>query len=578
MTKNASNIVVLAQLNPICGDINFNKIKALEAINKAIKINANLIIFSELFLLGGVSGDILNRYSFFEKQIDNALNEIKNASKNIKILIGYPEKNKENSFYNSIALIENCEIKKIIRKSIFNNPHEFKTFKQADFNIKDRIFEINNEKYGILISYDTVEEKLAKNVDNLICIDSSYSKATKEYFKNNVIQETAKKYNVRYFYVNQVGANDEFVYDGISRLYGKQGEILARAKAFEEDFILINDFKGEINSYPKGMNEYRLNNFSLDYENDLERTYLALKLAIKDYFSKNGFKKAVLGLSGGLDSTICATIVTDAIGAQNVLGVSMPSKLTSPDSKNDAQELAQKLGINFMEIPIKDLQNVFSDKLNSAFNNISFENRYPQSYTQDNIQARSRAMILWGIANEYASTIPIATSDKSETYMGYATINGDMSGGFSPITDVTKTKLFALARWMNKNRKIKNAIPQSIIEKPPGAELAINPQTGKTLLAEEALMPYEFLDEVIWRIENLNQTVENMLESVFLYEKSNIINLEQKKEWLKKFFTRLNFAPYKWYIAPPGPIIDSCSINKAEFKQPIVSNVNCLQT
>jgi len=284
-----------------------------------------------------------------------------------------------------------------------------------------------------------------------------------------------------------------------------------------------------------------------------------------------------LGLSGGLDSTVCAVLLADALGKENVLGVSMPSKLTSPDSKNEAKELAQNLGINFEEIAIKDCQELFSAKFKSLFKETEsfWENaRYKNSYTQDNIQARSRAIILWGIANEFGGTLPVATSDKSELYMGYATINGDMSGGYAPVADVVKTKLFALARWMNENREIKNAIPESIILKPPGAELAINPETGNALLAEEALMPYEFLDEVIWRIENFNQTIENMMEVEFLYEKKNEVSKEQKKQWLQKFFKRLNSAFYKWYIVPPSPITDGRSINKIEFKQPIISNIN----
>ena len=186
-------------------------------------------------------------------------------------------------------------------------------------------------------------------------------------------------------------------------------------------------------------------------------------------------------------------------------------------------------------------------------------------------------MILWGIANEYASTLTIATSDKSETYMGYATINGDMSGGFAPILDVAKTKLFALGHWMNKNRETKNAIPQNILSKPPGAELAIDEKTGKTLRAEDALMPYEFLDEVIWRIENLHQSIENMMQETFLYEKKNILDKETKKNWLEKFFRRMNSAIYKWYIAAPSPVIDAYSINSSEYRQPIVSNINYLK-
>lgn len=192
----------------------------------------------------------------------------------------------------------------------------------------------------------------------------------------------------------------------------------------------------------------------------------------------------------------------------------------------------------------------------------------------DNIQARARAVILFGISNEFESCIPIATSDKSESYMGYSTINGDMSGGFAPIADITKTKLFALARWLNKNREVKNAIPDSIIQKRPGAELAIDPNTGKTLCAEDALMPYEFMDEIIWRIENKNESYNQILNSEFLYERNHKITKEQKNEWLNKFYKRMSSALYKASIMPPFVIIDTQSINKNDYYQPITSKIN----
>jgi NAD+ synthetase len=201
-----------------------------------------------------------------------------------------------------------------------------------------------------------------------------------------------------------------------------------------------------------------------------------------------------------------------------------------------------------------------------------WDNRYKNSYTADNIQARSRAVFLWGISNEFSKTLPIATSDKSELYMGYATINGDMSGGFAPIADVTKTKLFSLAKWLNKNRPQKNVIPLNIIHKKPTAELAINPKTGKTLIAEDALMPYEFLDEIIWRIENKKEHYYDMLNSEFLYEKHKKIPKELKIEWLDKFYGKMSNALYKWSILPPSVIVDSHSINKYDYKQPITSS------
>ena len=539
--------VLIVQINPMPINIEYNrdKIKGiLENINKDI----DLVIFPKLFLYGYHKFDSLKTSPFIEKQIENALEEIRKTAKN-NVLISYP-KLKENKYTTEFALISNNEIK-----------------------ICDT-FKINNKSFKVI---ENPEDENEIEQDYVIYPELSISRTNEEYKRQNKFKNFIQKHSKKIIFINQAGANGEVVYDGLSRVLDENGKIIALAKAFEEDVLNVNLDKGtRIEKIPK---EYslatNLNSFSLDYENDLERTYNSIILSIRDYFYKNGFKKAVLGLSGGLDSTVCAVLLADALQSKNVLGVSMPSKLTSDLSKSDAYQLAKNLEIGFIEIPIKDYQEAFTKDFNSAFEKISnyWCNRYTNSYTQDNIQARSRAMILWGIANEYAQTLPIATSDKSEAYMGYATINGDMSGGFAPIIDVTKTKLFALAKWMNKNREVKNAIPESIILKPPGAELAIDPKTGQTLKAEDALMPYEFLDEVIWRMENLHQSIDNMMRDEFLYEKNNIINEETKKAWLEKFFKRLQGAKYKWYISAPGPIVDSNSRNKIEFNQPIVSNI-----
>ena len=521
--------IVLAQLNPIPADIDYNKNKIIEVLKKN---KAELVVFPKYFIYGYHNFDMIERFPFIKGKIKLAIEEIQKYVENYALI----------SSFDGNYLITKYEIKKI------------------------ETFELNNRKFEIIEN-----EEVKTSADNLIYLDLAISKTNSEYFRNKKLIKLAKLQNKNLYYLNQVGAIDEFVYDGASRIINANGEVIAFSKVFEEDILSVG--KIEENEYLKPTN---LEEFSLNYENDLKRTYNSIVLSIRDYFSKNGFKQAVLGLSGGLDSTICAVLLADALGAKNVLGVSMPSKLTSNESKFDGKVLADNLGINYIEAPIKNYHDVFSSGFEEIFNDVSkyWCNRYTLSFTQDNIQARSRAMILWGIANEYGATLPIATSDKSETYMGYATINGDMSGGFAPILDVTKTKLFALARWMNKNRQVKNAIPESIILKPPGAELAIDPNTGKTLKAEDALMPYEFMDEVIWRIETLNQSIDNMMQESFLYEKKNIIDAETKMLWLEKFFKRMNCAIYKWYISAPSPIVDSCSINKAVYKQPIVSKIN----
>lgn len=546
--------ILTAQLNPISGDVEYNKNKIIDCIKYARNNNADLVVFPKLFLLGNPFGDILEKFPYVLDEIHDAIDEIKSFCDSTAIILSTAQK-VDASYKNVFYFIENKEVKFSFEEAI------------KEFNFKDK-------KIAILNTSDLSEIKT--DADIIIYPDSSYSKAYSEYDKNLLLSKTAKKLGCELLYVNQAGAMVELVYDGLSRLYDKNGSIIALAKAFEEDRLIIESgLYGRIEKMPLGMDRPAKKEFSLDYSDDLERTYLASICAIKDYFYKNGFKRAVLGLSGGLDSSACATLCADALGKDNVIGISMPSKITSSNSKNDAKELANNLGIGFFEIPIKDIQDCMSKGFDKLFDEVSkkWDGKFETSYTQDNIQARSRATILWGVANEYDKAFTIATSDKSESYMGYATINGDMSGSFAPIADITKTKLFALCDWMNKNRIEKNAIPKSVLEKPPGAELAINPKTGKPLTAEEALMPYEFLDEVIWRIENLKQNIDDMMRDVFLFEKKNSLDKEQKLSWLKKFFRRMKIAGYKWYISAPSPVIDSHSINRTQYSQPITTNI-----
>ena len=475
-------------------------------------------------------------------------------------------------------------------------------FQSAEFDSKERIIEIGKIRAGIVIceenwadkdffdhpvySFDPVDKIIEEQKpDIIINCSSSPTRAKKEQLLHNMLSFVSKKYQTPICYVNQVGAVDNITFQGASRLYSGDGEILARAESFREQFFIVQPplksaKQADINRiYPlpcgleKTLNSQKA--FSLDYEPDLERTYLTVTSSIRDYFHKNGFKRAVLGVSGGLDSSVSCVLLADALGCENIFAISMPSKITSDESKSDARELCANLGVNFTEIPILDMFKASENTFSKVFDVVQtkWQDRFKTPLTNDNIQARSRAMILWGISNEFPSTMPIATSDKSELYMGYATINGDMSGGFAPIADITKTKLFALARWLNKNRLKRNAIPTSILTKPPGAELAIDPNTGKPLLAEDALMPYEFLDEVIWRLENLHQSKDEMLSETFLYEEKHNVDKNTKIAWLDKFFRRMQTALFKWSIMPPAPIVDARSINKTEYNQPITSKL-----
>lgn len=609
----------LAQINQIAGDIEYNAKKIMKYINYAQDINLDAVIFPELALMGYPIEDTIDRHPIIVEENIKWLKEIAKLTKDITAIIGFvePRKNetsKGKNYYNSLAIVSNGEIQGIVRKSLLPTYSEFNDYRYIEpspivgvqpaetlchfdmDNIRncDKTNVINGIKYGlsicedcwnnknffssILYEIDPIDELAEENPQVFINCSASPSRAKKEQLKHNMLSFVAHDYETPIVYVNQVGAIDNCSFDGSSRVFNKNGKLLARAKSFEEQFLIVNPIEniGKIYPLTKGLEQSLSEEkvFTLDYENDLERTYKTILQGLRDYFEKNGLKRAVLGLSGGLDSTVCAVLLADALGKDNVFGVSMPSKITSHESRSDAEKLANNLGIHFTEMPIKEMVDTTNKMFSELFSNVEkgWDCRYKKSFTQDNIQARSRAMYLWGIANEFASCIPIATSDKSELYMGYATINGDMSGGFAPIADVPKTKLFAFARWMNAHRAVKNAIPEAIILKRPGAELAIDERTGKPLIAEDALMPYEFLDEVIWRIENKHEHYQDMINSTFLYEKSHNVSLEQKTEWLDKFYRRMSTSLYKWSILPPSVIVESRSILKQDYKQPITSS------
>ena len=525
--------VGMAQINLTAGNLKDNAKKIAKYIKISQEIGLDAVVFPKYSLLGSEMKDFRERYPFIVEENLKYLNKLAEHSGNVAAILGFVDSNGKDSF----AILRNGRIENIIK---------------------------DKEMITSKLIHDGMEFYIKPA--------SKISRAGSEYKRQENLKRLAIESKRPILEVNQVGSIDNLSYAGISAAVDENGKYFGLAKDFEEQLFIVNPIYKEGRFYSEPAMSAP-NEFTLDYEWDLERTYKTIVQSIKDYFAKCGLKRAVLGLSGGLDSTVCAVLLVDALGKENVFGVSMPSKLTSIESKSDARQLAENLGIGFAEVSIKPMFETTNSCFDELFSEVqkNWDCRYKESFTPDNIQARSRAMYLFGIANEFASCIPIATSDKSEAYMGYATINGDMSGGYAPLIDVTKTKLFALARWMNKNREQKNAIPESIILKRPGAELAIDPKTGKTLCAEDALMPYEFLDEIIWRIENWHESYEDLMKDEFIYEKKMNISQEQKKEWLDKFYRRMSSALYKSYIMPPSVLVDSQSVNKTDYSQPITS-------
>ena len=574
--------IVIAQINTFLGDISVNTQKILDYINRAKNDGADLIIFPESAVLGYPYGDIVFRHKHIIDKQSKAIDLIAEQADGIKILLGFVqidgiESNK------AIALMYNKRVMKVIdKKNYCDFPDVSNTMTRFASGANVNCIKLNDVKIVIdftdyftnsdFVDYPFLEKINEIKPDIILKVQNLPSRCGNEYLKNYYFSNIAKTYGVNYLYVNKIGYADNFCYNGLSRMYDRQGQICARAKYLEEDYLVIENNKGAISEIPIAMDK-PFNELTFDYSNDLERTYKNIVYSIKEYFSLNGFSKAVLGLSGGLDSSVCAVLLTDALGKDNVLGISMPSKITSSTSKNDAKELADNLGIKFMEIPLSDFIEPAKSVLSNTFDSVSFD-KYEKSTTIENLQARTRATILWSISNEYKGMLPIATSDKSEAYIGYATVNGDMSGGFAPIADVTKTKLFALADYLNKSRDKKNVIPQSVLEKPPGAELKINPKTGKTVCAEEDNMPYEFLDEIIWLVENNGFGYDELVNHNYHYEVKNPISIEQKTEWVKKYFWKSKCAVYKWHIMPASVIIDKHSIISPDYYQSILSKLN----
>lgn len=626
--------MALGQINTTPGDLKGNAQKIMRYIDTAEQLNLDLIAFPELALMGYPPRDVIIRHPFLVRENLKWLKAIAERTGKTWALVGFVEPRLEKDdqakgdqtrvgkdYFNAMAVLGDGKIQGIVRKCLLPTYSEFEDYRQfefsphsgmsdsdtmtsADWGFEEaaepgRLTRINGHSYGLsicedmwndatffdnpLYEKDPIAELAALGPEALINISASPTRSRKEQIRHNLCRHLAGKYQMPYIYVNQVGTVDEVSFDGTSRVYDADGELIARAKAFEEQFLIVNPLKreGVIYPLPIGLEQTLTAHkvFNAYDTSDLGRTYQCLVQGIRDYFRKTGFQKAVIGLSGGLDSSVTVVLLADALGPQNVLGISMPSDITPGENRTDAQVLADNLGIQLVEVPIGAVTDAFSAGIGAI--RASAESHWgqtdPRSNAMDNVQAIARATILRQLGNEFRA-LPIATSDKSEFYLGYATVNGDMSGALAPIGDLPKTKVRALARLLNEHRPDnvktpRGVLPERVIAKPSGADLKTDPVTGKLITAEEDLMPYEFADEIIWRIEALRQSLDEMLVVPFQYEENYVVSHAQKSEWLHKFFDRMPKAVFKWFIAPPILIVEgNGSIAKSDYHHPIVAN------
>lgn len=625
--------MVLAQINPTPGDLAGNAQKIMRYIQAATDIGADAVLFPELALMGYPIRDVIVRHPFLGRECVKWLEALAQRTGETRAVVGFVEPRKlaayeaggrlrGKPFYNALAILGAGRIEGIVRKSLLPTYGEFndlRTFEPSEVsghlsasvlgslppkNAPQGLPSVlHGVRYGLSICEDSWNDSLFFEVPQyakdpiaelaqhqpkaFLNISASPSRSRKEQLKHTMLSQIARTYGTPYVYVNQVGSVDETSYDGTSRVYDQAGHLVARGKAFQEQFLIVNPLEGDGVIYPlPGELAETLPDsstapsvgggkvFDAFDESDLGRTYETLVQGIRDYFAKSGFSRAVLGISGGIDSAVVAALLVDALGAAQVVGVSLPSRITPEENRSDAQQLADNLGIKLVEIPIASATQAFEQGFTTQQEALEahWGATVPGSAARENIQARSRAVWIWMIANEF-NALPIATSDKSEFYMGYTTVHGDMAGAIAPLGDVPKTKVRRLAHWMNAHRAVKDALPLAVIERPSGADLAVDPATGELVKAEDALMPYEFADEIIWRIEALHQSQAEMEGETFQWERRYGVSPEQKRAWLEKFFRRMATSVFKWWVSPPVIIVEGYgSITKTDYHHPILSS------
>lgn len=505
--------LALAQINSTVGDLAGNVQKISEAIEQAKEKRADLIAFPELAISGYPPEDLLLKPQFIEENLQ-ALQKVAKRCKGLTAIVGFVDR--EEDIYNAAAVIHDGAVRLVYHKchlpnyGVFDENRYFQAGKEAP------VFILNGVTLGLNICEDiwypegpTFAQALGGGAEVIININASPYHAGKGLFREEMIATRARDNAAIIAYVNLVGGQDELVFDGGSFVVNESGEILSRAKQFRESLMMIDlsvdsVFRARLHD-PRRRTEKRERVFpevqkivlghterkgklkpllpSLeDRLSRLDEMYRALTLGLADYVHKNGFKKGVIGLSGGIDSALTAAIAVDALGKENVIGVFMPSRYTSQESKEEAEMLARNLGIRLITLPIESPFESYLSLLSHEFKD------FPADITEENLQSRVRGNLMMALSNKFGWLV-LTTGNKSELSVGYATLYGDMAGGFGVIKDVWKTLVYELAA--ERNKKGKPVIPERTFTRPPTAELRPN-QTD-----QDSLPPYEVLDPIL---------------------------------------------------------------------------------
>lgn len=545
--------IALAQLNYHIGNFEENLTSIAFAIKKAQQVNADLIIFSELAVCGYPPLDLLDSKEFIEKS-QWAVEKIAAICTDIAAIVGAPSLNQGNNgknLYNSACFLYQGKVKQTVHKTLLPTYDIFDEDRYFEANTGFNIVEYKGHKIALTICEDlwyeqpfnnsfgrnkiysvSPMEKLASlEPDFIVNISASPFAHNKVEIKKNIFRENAKKYALPLFMVNQVGANTDLIFEGGSLVVNPAGEIYYAMDYFSEDFQVF-DLHEVIKENPKK---------NKDYSDIPELMHNAIVLGIHDYFIKSGLKKAVLGLSGGIDSAVTLVLAEKALGNENLHALILPSKYSSRHSIDDAVKLAKKLDISYDVIDIQPVFDLYLKELNPFFKGL------PENITEENIQSRIRGNLLMAYANKFG-LILLNTSNKSESSVGYGTLYGDMCGGLAVLGDVYKTEVYQLARFINNYEEI---IPQNSIAKPPSAELRPNQKDSDSLPA------YDILDPVLFQYIEYNKSEKELIAEGF------------SPDLVERVLHMVKASEYKRYQSPPVLRVSSKSFGRGR-RMPLV--------
>lgn len=522
--------IALAQRNYTVADLEGNAARIVEATRQAQKQGARLVVTSELALLGYPARDLLLHLAFIARSwevLEQLAEELRGAP---PVLAGIAEINEAREgrpLFNSAVLLADGRLKARFRKCLLPTYDVFDEDRYFEPAEGPQILEVDGRTLGITICEDIwndrdfwqrrryhadpVEVLVQAGANCVVNLSASPFTVGKQQLREAMLSRMASRHRIPLLYVNQVGGNDDLVFDGRSCAFDGSGKLIARGQGFADDLVLVDL-------------EHLSGTIAADDFLPEAEIWKALVLGTRDYVRKCGFQRVLLGLSGGIDSSVTAAIAVEAVGSENVLGVLMTSPHTSRESIEDALKLGQNLGLRTLEIPITGLMRGFEEALQNAFAG------YPQDVTEENIQARIRGNLLMALSNKYGVLL-LTTGNKSEMAAGYCTLYGDMSGGLAVISDVPKTMVYRLAQWLNRQKQL---IPERVLTKAPSAELRPNQ------IDQDTLPPYDLLDAILQRHIEQYQSAEEIVLQGF------------DEEVVRRVLRGVKSAEFKRKQAAPG--------------------------